>query len=69
MKKAPIPKKIRRKLVVHNDERIDSYYWLRDDKRKNKEIINYLNEENKYTDLWFKENKIDSKKFSQHIKT
>ena len=69
MKKAPIPKKIRKKLVIHNDERIDSYYWLRDDKRKNEEIINYLNEENKYTDLWFKKNKINSKKiFSSYKK-
>ena len=33
MKKAPIPKKLK-KLVVHNDERIDAYYWLRDDKKK-----------------------------------
>ena len=68
MKKAPIPKKIRKKLVVHNDERIDAYYWLRDDKRKNKEIINYLHEENRYTDSWFKKNKIDSKKIFSSYK-
>ncbi|MFL2731921.1 MAG: S9 family peptidase [Gammaproteobacteria bacterium] len=68
MKKVPIPKKIRKKLIVHNDERIDSYYWLRDDKRENKEVINYLREENKYTDLWFKKNKIDSKKILSSYK-
>ena len=42
MKKPPIPKKIKKKLVAHNDERIDWYYWLRDDSRKNKEITKLL---------------------------
>ena len=59
MKKPPFPKKIRKKLCAHGDERIDNYYWLRDDKRKNKEVINYLKEENKYSDTWFKKNKMD----------
>ena len=61
MKKPPFPKKIRKKLCAHGDERIDNYYWLRDDKRKNKEVINYLKEENKYSDTWFKKNKITGK--------
>ena len=60
MKIAPIPKKINKKLVAHNDERIDYYYWLRDDKRKNKAILSYLKQENKYTDQWFKDNKVNS---------
>ena len=29
--------------------RDDSYYWLRDDTRKSKEVLNYLNDENAYT--------------------
>ena len=28
----------------------DNYYWLRDDTRKNKKVLKYLNEENKYTE-------------------
>ncbi|HYM86407.1 MAG TPA: S9 family peptidase, partial [Pseudoxanthomonas sp.] len=30
--------------------RNDDYYWLRDDKRENKEMLAYLNAENAYTD-------------------
>ncbi|MFP3014619.1 MAG: S9 family peptidase [Arsenophonus sp.] len=42
------------KMIFHGDTRIDNYYWLRDDMRKNKKIIKYLNEENKYTNLVLK---------------
>jgi oligopeptidase B len=31
-------------------ERIDEYYWLRDDSRKNPEMLAYLNAENSYAD-------------------
>ena len=48
MSKAPVPKKIPKKLVSHGDIRIDNYYWLRDDSRANKEVISYLEKENKY---------------------
>ena len=47
--KPPIPKKIKKKLTAHGDQRIDNYYWLRDDSRKNKQIINYLKAENSYS--------------------
>ena len=59
MTRIPIPKKIPKKIKNHGDTRIDNYYWLRDDKRKNKKIINYLNEENKYSNFWFKKNKVN----------
>ena len=65
----PSPRKIPKKLKIHGDVRIDNYYWLRDDKRKNKEVLNYLNKENKYTNFWFKTNKVDSKKFLKVTKT
>lgn len=35
-------------LEIHNDTRIDDYYWLRD--RENQEVIDYLNAENAYTE-------------------
>ncbi|GHU85889.1 oligopeptidase B [Bacteroidia bacterium] len=41
-------KKIPHKLVNHGIERIDNYYWL--NKRDDKEVIDYLNTENAYTD-------------------
>ena len=34
----------------HGAERNDEYYWLRDDKREDKEMLAYLNAENAYTD-------------------
>ncbi len=66
--KPPIPKKIKKKLLAHGDERIDNYYWLRDDSRKNKEVINYLKEENRYSKKWFKTNGVSPKKIFQAYK-
>jgi len=43
----PTIKKIPKKLIKHNHERIDNYYWLND--RENEEVIEYLNDENAYT--------------------
>jgi oligopeptidase B len=34
----------------HGAERQDEYYWLRDDTRKNAEVLAYLNAENAYVD-------------------
>ncbi|ASV28782.1 S9 family peptidase [Maribacter cobaltidurans] len=45
-KKAPVTKKVPKELIVHNDVRIDNYYWLND--RENPEVIAYLNSENDY---------------------
>jgi oligopeptidase B len=33
-----------------NGAREDDYYWLRDDTRQSKEVLDYLNQENKYRD-------------------
>lgn len=44
-----------KKLVIHDDARIDNYYWLND--RENPEVISYLEEENKYTDAVLKSTK------------
>ncbi|WP_156113417.1 S9 family peptidase [Wocania ichthyoenteri] len=43
----PIAKKISKELKIHNDKRIDNYYWLND--KENPEVIEYLNAENAYT--------------------
>ena len=59
--KPPQPKKIPKIHTAHGDERIDDYYWLRDDTRKNPEVISYLEAENKYLESWFK-NKNDCRK-------
>ncbi|TBR09646.1 MAG: S9 family peptidase [Lysobacter sp.] len=38
----------------HGAERSDEYYWLRDDKRKNPEMLAYLKAENAYVDATMK---------------
>ncbi|MGH8082580.1 MAG: S9 family peptidase, partial [Lysobacter sp.] len=38
----------------HGAQRNDEYYWLRDDKRKNPEMLAYLNAENAYVDAFMK---------------
>ncbi|MCL6294942.1 S9 family peptidase [Jejuia spongiicola] len=43
----PIAKKISKALTIHNDTRIDNYYWLNN--KENPEVIDYLNTENAYT--------------------
>ncbi|WP_282135828.1 S9 family peptidase [Seonamhaeicola maritimus] len=45
--KAPAAVKKPKELSIHNDVRIDNYYWLND--RDNQEVIDYLNAENEYT--------------------
>ena len=44
----PIPKatQIEKRLEIHNDVRIDNYYWLNN--RKDKRVLDYLNKENEY---------------------
>ena len=37
-----------KQLKIHNDLRIDNYYWLND--RENPEVIDYLQQENIYCD-------------------
>ena len=44
--KAPKARKIPKELKIHGDVRIDNYYWLND--KENKEVTQYLNEENAY---------------------
>jgi len=57
--KPPVAEKIEKKLVEHDQTRIDNYFWMRlSDEQKNAEtkdeqttkVINYLNEENTYRD-------------------
>ncbi|WP_133479208.1 S9 family peptidase [Cognatilysobacter segetis] len=52
----PTPPDVARKPHVvrapHGAERADEYYWLRDDSRKNPEMLAYLNAENAYVDAY-----------------
>lgn len=44
---APIAKKTAHELSLHNDTRIDNYYWLKE--RDQQDVVDYLNAENDYT--------------------
>jgi len=47
---APVANKIPFEMTIHGDTRIDNYYWMRDDERKDPAVIAHLNAENAYTD-------------------
>ena len=49
----PSPKKLPVTFEAHGVKRVDNYYWMRDDSRKDPEIIAHLNEENSYLENWF----------------
>ncbi|WP_439789937.1 hypothetical protein [Photobacterium leiognathi] len=44
-------RKIPHTMIIHDDTRIDNYYWMRDDNRADPEIIAHLSAENAYTDV------------------
>lgn len=44
--KAPIAKKTPKELSIHDDVRVDNYYWLND--REDQEVIDYLEAENSF---------------------
>ena len=60
----PTALKIEKKLEIHNDIRVDNYYWLNE--RENPNVISYLEEENNYTDEVLKSTKsLQEKLFSE----
>jgi len=48
----PVATKVPHELVMHNDTRIDPYYWM--NQRDSEEVIEYLNQENAYTEAVMK---------------
>ena len=44
--KAPVARKIPKQLKIHNDIRIDNYYWL--NQREDQNVLDYLNAENEF---------------------
>ncbi len=44
----PVADKRPHRLTRHGDTRVDDYYWLRDDKREDQAVIDYLASENTY---------------------
>ena len=65
--KPPSPKKIPFSMEAHGIERIDNYYWMRDDSRKSKKILNHLKSENEYLENWFASGEDSRKKLFKEI--
>jgi oligopeptidase B len=65
---APIAKKIPHQLEQHNQQRVDNYYWMRDDSRKDTEILAHLNAENTYCDAMLAPNKVLQESLFEELK-
>ena len=42
-------------MTMHEHQRVDNYYWMRDDQRNDEKVIAHLNEENSYADAMLAE--------------
>ena len=63
----PSPKKIPVTFDAHGVKRVDNYYWMRDDTRKDQEVIDHLNSENAYLEGWFASGLDERDKLFQEI--
>ena len=63
----PIAKKVEKKLEIHDDVRIDNYYWL--NQRENPDVVSYLDEENKYKESRLKSTKTLQKNLYKEMKS
>lgn len=52
----------------HDHQRIDNYYWMRDDQRSDKEILAHLNDENNYAEAMLIDQKPLQKTLFQELK-
>lgn len=61
----PIAAKKPQLLILHNDERVDNYYWLRE--KENPEVITYLEAENSYTQAMMQHTEVLQEKLYKEI--
>ncbi|MGB1976537.1 MAG: S9 family peptidase [Pseudoalteromonas tetraodonis] len=64
----PVAKKVPYEMSIHGDTRIDNYYWMRDDERKDPEVLSYLEAENAYTDTMLAHTKTLQTKLFEELK-
>ncbi|MDD4961767.1 MAG: oligopeptidase B, partial [Candidatus Marinimicrobia bacterium] len=62
---APLAKQIDKALIIHDQTRIDPYYWLNE--RENPEVIAYLKAENAYTEKMMKDTRKLQKKLYEEM--
>jgi oligopeptidase B len=61
----PIAAKKPQSLILHNDERVDNYYWFRE--KENPEVIAYLEAENSYTQAMMQHTKVLQEQLYQEM--
>jgi len=71
MTKPPVAKKIEHKTTVHQEVLVDDYFWLRDDNYPNvsPEVMDYLQEENKYSEVFHDKFKLLEEQFFTEMKS
>ncbi len=65
---APVAKKVPHAMTIHGDTRIDSYYWMRDDERRNPDVLHHLEQENQYTETVLKHTEAMQQQLFEEIK-
>lgn len=55
-------------MAIHNHQRVDNYYWMRDDQRSDEAVIAHLNDENNYADAMLAEQKPLQEALFQELK-
>ena len=66
--KAPVAKKVPHSMTTHGDTRIDDYYWMRDDQRQDPEILQHLEQENRYAETVLKHTEASQEQLFEEIK-
>ncbi|OMO62317.1 hypothetical protein COLO4_33142 [Corchorus olitorius] len=64
----PLAKKVKHEMELFGDVRVDNYYWLRDDSRKNPQVISYLEQENAYTESMLSGMTLEGKEYRQYCR-
>ncbi|AEV32772.1 protease II [Owenweeksia hongkongensis DSM 17368] len=62
----PLAEKIAQSLSIHEDDRVDDYFWLRD--RENPKVVEYLNAENTFRESEMKDTEELQENLFQEIK-
>jgi len=65
---APVAKKVPHSMTTHGDTRIDDYYWMRDDQRQDPEILQHLEQENRYAETVLKHTEASQEQLFEEIK-
>lgn len=55
-------------MTIHNHQRVDNYYWMRDDQRSDETILAHLNAENNYADAMLADQKPLQEALFQELK-